>query len=439
MQTNLGATQRKQLRVHQRISFQLLAAFFALFLLFFAALGYGLYLAEQRERDQAVLNTAARMELVTRMMEHQALNYVSTPARDYTTYFRDVRLYYQNLRSHVDTFDEALGCFASGRFSLEHGGRGDSGIFKYDTVGRPSVERSVSACQEFRGGLELALGDDDSEPRLEYAAQFVLENVGGLEEAVSALNADLQQAARTRLDVNRYLNRAVVVGAIVLLGITLWWARRMLRPLDEAVHEFERVAQGEFGHKVQLITNNEIGLMVDTFNSMNARLQALFRLMQKIQEARDLKQTLQSIVGELGRFICLDWAGILLVDAERMTLRTVQSYTAARDLNVRHGEFPMQGSGLLEVLDGERLLRIPDLALATSETPEACLECVLKNEGLSTAMVLPIRSLHQTLGLLVLASRLPYSYQLEQEELVNNLGSVLTQGLRKTMAIECGV
>ncbi len=434
MHTAASLTPLRQLRFHQRISSQLLGGFLALFVLFFVALGYALYLAEQRERDQAVLNMAARLELVAGMMKHQAMNYLSTPARDYSTYFRDVRLYYQDLQEQIETFDQAVGCFSRGRFPLVLGSRNDRQSFEYDTSGYSSVNTAAQVWGGFRGSLHRALGDDPEEPRLEYAAQFILENVDSLTAAAAALNTDLRQSARERLEANRYLTRIVVIGAILLLGLTLWWAHRTLRPLGQAVHGFERVAQGDFGHHVQLTANNEIGIMAETFNNMNARLQALFRLMQRIQEGKDLEQTLQAVREELGRFISLDWAGILLLDSERNTLKLTQT-TAALQGSARDREFPLEGSGLVEALDGERLLRIPDLALATSETPEFCLECVLRDEGLSTAMVLPIRSPLQTAGILILASRLPYAYQLEQEELVNNLAPVLSQGLRKTMAL----
>ncbi len=424
----------RQLRFHQRISFQLLAGFFGLFVLFFVALGYALYLAEQRERDQAVVNTAARLELVVDMMKQQALNYLPTPARDYASYFRDARLYYQDLQGQVESFEQAVGCFSSGRFPMVEGAGDGTQVFDYDTTGIPAVQAAVRAWQSFRGGLDVALGEDLGEPRLEYAAQFVIENVGSLGATTASLNAALRQSAQERLEINRYLNRVVVVGAMLLLGVTLWWAHRTLRPLGQAVHGFERVAQGDFGHHVQLTANNEIGVMAETFNGMNARLQALFRLMQRIQEGKDLEQTLRAVREELGRFISLDWAAILLLNAESNTLTVAQTTAALRGA-APDSAFPLEGSGLQEALEGERLLRIPDLALATSETPDVCLECVLRDEGMSTAMVLSIRSPQQTAGLLILASRLPYAYQLKQEELVNNLAPVLSQGVRKTMAL----
>ncbi len=434
MQTGSQFASPRQLRLHQRISFQLLAGFLGLFILFFVALGYALYLAEQRERDQVVLGTAARLELVVDMMKHQAMNYLSTPARDYSTYFRDVRLYYQDLQGQVASLDEAVSCFKSGRFPFPDEAQNGGRKFEHDVSGVASVQRAVQTWERFRGSLNSALGDDRDEPRLEYAAQFVIQNVDGLAQASGDLNADLRETAYERLKVNRYLNRVVVVVALLLLGVTLWWAHRTLRPLGLAVHGFERVAQGDFGHQVELTANNEIGVLAETFNTMNARLQSLFRLMQRIQEGKDLSQTLGAVREELGRFISLDWAGILLLDTERNSLALAET-TGALEKEAGEREFPLEGSGLREALDSDRLLRIPDLALATSETPDCCLECVLRDQGLSTAMVLPIRSPQQTTGLLILASRLPYAYQLEQEELVNNLAPVLSQGVRKTMAL----
>ena len=61
-----------RLPLRKRLTFQLSAAFALLFILFGTALGYSLYLAQQRETDIAVVNTAERLRLLAMGMQRQA-------------------------------------------------------------------------------------------------------------------------------------------------------------------------------------------------------------------------------------------------------------------------------------------------------------------------------------------------------------------------------
>lgn len=424
--------QRRRLRFYQSITFQLLGTFFALFSLFLTALGYGLFLAEERERDRAILSAAARLQLVSGIMEHQALNYLGTPARDYSTYFRDVRLYYGDLRTQVETFDQALGCFTTGQFPSVTNGEPTATIYQYDAGERPSVEHAVRTWKAFREGLERALGDDEDEPRLESAAQFIMEHIVTLETAASTLHADFEQAARERLDANHRLNRLVVLASVVLLGLTLWWAHRALRPLKAALFGFERVAQGDFGHQVPVAANNEIGLMAEAFNSMSARLQALFRLIQRIQDGKSPEQSLCAIFEELGRFIPLDLTGIVLVNPAGGTPMLAHVHPVATGIL---GGLAMKNSALREAMESDGLVRIPDLRLVSSTDSEGCLECRLQQAGFSTALLLPVSANKEPLAVLILAARRRYAYLLEQEELVQNLAPVLAHGLQSAIAV----
>lgn len=428
--------EQRRLPFYRSIVFQMLSVFVTLFLLFAAALGYALFIAEQRERDQAILNTAARLQLVSNMMRQQALNYLSVPARDYGSYFRDVRLYYQDLRAQTDTFDEALGCFASGRFEPPGGPGTATSVYEYDASGHPSVDEATRVWKGFRAGLGEALGGDTSEPRLEFAARFVAENVEGLEESAATLHAAFQDAARQRIETTRRLNRVVIFAAVLLLALTLWWAHRTLRPLRAAVKGFERVAQGDFEHRVPVSTRNEIGQMAEAFNAMTARLRALFSLISKAQEGPDVATTLRGVYEQLARFIALDWIALLLMDESGAAMVIEQAYGPHWKDLASPRSFPIEHSCLAEALDSDKLLRVSDLSLVASEAPANRCECILRDQGFSAALLLPIRSQSGPVGALVIASQRPFAYQLEQEELVRNLAPILSQGLYHVIALQ---
>ncbi|UCE89127.1 MAG: HD domain-containing protein [Pseudomonadota bacterium] len=430
------AMHQARLPFYHSITFQLTAALLALLVLFAGALGYSLYLAEERERDQVVINTAARLELVARMMRHQALNYLAVPARDYATYDRDVRLYYQDLRTQMDTFDTTLGCFTTGRFAVPHNPDATPAIYTFDSGGHPAVAEATRTWKTFRGGLSSALGDNASGPRLEYAAQYIMKNVAQIEQAAATLSEEFAQAAHQRLAANRSLNRWVVGVALVLLVWTVWWAQRTLRPLAATMQGFRRVAQGEFNYTVPATSRNEIGVMVHAFNSLTARLQGLFQLVDRTQESRDIGSCLQVVADELSTFLPVDWAGALLLNPDGTALVLEHAYSRGDELNMPRRHFSLPNTHLAKTMEAGVPLRVPDVPIVAGNDPNARFMKMLGEQGLETAFFVPIEAEVRAAGVLVFASRRPHAYLLEHEELMGNLAGLVSHGFRKTAALE---
>ncbi len=138
----------------ESIRFQLAILLLSLFALLAGASGYALHSAEQRRAEQAVLGEATRMQLAAHLMREQALNYMSTPARDYPTYFRDVKLYYRDLRNHVATLDEALG----------PGGRLLASSDRARSQTPPQVREAARIWRSFHEQLYTALGENPANP-----------------------------------------------------------------------------------------------------------------------------------------------------------------------------------------------------------------------------------------------------------------------------------
>lgn len=138
----------------ESIRFQLAILLLSLFALLAGASGYALHSAEQRRAEQAVLGEATRMQLAAHLMREQALNYMSTPARDYPTYFRDVKLYYRDPRNHMATLDEALG----------PGGRLLASSDRARSQTPPEVREAARIWRSFREQLNTALGENPANP-----------------------------------------------------------------------------------------------------------------------------------------------------------------------------------------------------------------------------------------------------------------------------------
>lgn len=414
--------------LHQRLTVQLSAAFAGVFVLFATALGYSLYLAEQRERDLVVVDTAARLQVLAFGMQRQAQNYLRVPARNYASYFRDVQLYYRELQSQRAAFDQALGCFVTGRFEQHAHRTAAKRVYTFEAGDHPSVQAALRTWRDFTAGLDAALGGDSDEPRLEYAAEYVQRNAPHVERTASTLYAEFEQAALARLESSRQLNRVVVGAAVVLFAFIVWWTVRALRPLRAAVSGFQRVAQGDFGFRVRIDARNELGMLTRAFNSMTERLCAMLRLIDRLHQGGDPAAALRIVSEELARVIPLDWVGLLKVGDEQAILSQEHACVPDDCLGVRR--YRRDSEPIAQAVADARPLRIPDLSWTGEARSGTDLSCDLRRLGFSAVMLIPIQD-DCGEALLALATKRPYGYLLEHQELIANLTPFIAHALAR--------
>ena len=65
------------------------------------------------------------------------------------------------------------------------------------------------------------------------------------------------------------------IGVLVVLVITYFITRSMILPLEEMVKASNRIAAGDFDHSVAIQSNDEIGILADSFNKMSASIKTM--------------------------------------------------------------------------------------------------------------------------------------------------------------------
>jgi methyl-accepting chemotaxis protein len=92
----------------------------------------------------------------------------------------------------------------------------------------------------------------------------------GLFEQRSRANAAL---AHREIDLhNMAMLAAIIVGCLACIGAAVFLARRILRPLGEAVAIARKVAQGDLSGNIQSDARNEFGQLLSALRDMNASL-----------------------------------------------------------------------------------------------------------------------------------------------------------------------
>jgi adenylate cyclase len=123
----------------------------------------------------------------------------------------------------------------------------------------------------------------------------------------------------------------IALGLIVAIFAGMLLARRMLVPIQALRAGAGRLETGDFGHRIDVRTSDELEQLADQFNSMAGQLQETYAgLESKVEErTRDLAQSVNElkVLEEVGRAV-----------ASSLDLNAVLPTVAARALEITHAD-----------------------------------------------------------------------------------------------------
>jgi len=414
------------LRQLRSLRVQLALALGLFFALIAGAVAYTLYELDLRKHDYVILNLAGQLRVISHTLVDQSRRYLTDKPDDYEKYERDLKLYYQYLLAQQVLFEKIIKGFEDRRLDVELTGRSDPLTCNWDGPSRSQLGTTASIWRGFSGGLKLALANDPDGPRLISAAEYISREGDQLVHATDALANAFQRMMEDKLDRIRLIQWATGAAGLALLLLLLsGLTRQVVRPLRATQRGFERVAQGDFSHRVPLPANRELGAMTESFNNLADQINSLFRLNARINQGTSLDDTLGFVREEFSRFLPVDWVGVLTAAAtpgdwllERFDTRLA---TAARE-----GEC-------------HTLPELPDSPVLLDLNANDSLATQLRDAGCGSAIVLPLS--RQKVGgsataLLVFAATDATAYSPERIEFLANLSGQISPALDRTVVVE---
>jgi two-component system phosphate regulon sensor histidine kinase PhoR len=169
----------------------------------------------------------------------------------------------------------------------------------------------------------------------------------------------LDKVAEQSAWLRRVVASAAAATAAAALGLALWLARRITRPLQELTAGAERIAAGDYGHKVYAASRDEIGTLANSFNQMSLCLESQFA-----QLAED-RQKLQMILSGMVE-------GVVALDAEQHIL-------FANDRAAKLLGFHLPAAAGRKLWEVIRLRPLQDVVLKALSSPEPCQDEVSLN------------------------------------------------------------
>jgi HD-GYP domain-containing protein (c-di-GMP phosphodiesterase class II)/HAMP domain-containing protein len=426
----------KRLPIIKTLRFQLLAVIAVLLAGSLGSLAFSLHALDQRKHDYLILNLTGQMRVAMRTMAEQARHYLGDAPDDYDKYNRDLQLYWRDLQKQLELVDRIIVSLKERRLEPELTGRHEAITCTWDESSRHQLTLTADDWTGFRKGLSQALGDSPAEPRLTWAAQFIAGQGEAMARSSDKLANAFQGMMEEKLDRIRLFQMASgVLTALLLLVVAIAAHYRVLRPLHQTVKGFGRVAQGDFGHQVPVFSDNEIGRMTQAFNHLSERLNALFKLTDRINQGRQLDETLEFIRQEFRTFLPVDWVGVLFAgdDPRGLSLERMAGDAAC----LREGDlFPASSNVLAQVRESGHPVTVGDLEAFAAGQSTAVLAARLAASGYRAAVFLPLSGEREGGGIMVFAAREVDAYTGEHLEFLANIAGQVGHILGKTVVME---
>ncbi|WP_342725717.1 adenylate/guanylate cyclase domain-containing protein [Bradyrhizobium sp. B097] len=233
-----------------------------------------------------------------------------------------------------------------------------------------------------------------------------------------ALSPIRDQLVRIALLIALGLVVAIIAGTIL--------ARRMLVPITALRTGARRLGDGDFGHRIEVKTADELEELAGQFNSMASQLAETYSGLEgKVKErTRDLAQSINElkVLEEVGRAVAssLDLNAVLPTvaaraleithadavliygyDAAHRTFNLTQSIGIDAEAEGHHRAIDAANSPLGEAAAKGEPLAFPDLAASPDDPPDHPLRDVVVGAGFHSVLVVPLVDQQGVLGSLV--------------------------------------
>ncbi len=80
---------------------------------------------------------------------------------------------------------------------------------------------------------------------------------------------------------------ALVFGLVISVLLSFLLSKTMITPIQRLTEGAMRVAEGDFSHKIEVASRDEIGVLTDTFNDMARQLQDTIRQVENERNKLD--------------------------------------------------------------------------------------------------------------------------------------------------------
>jgi len=170
----------------------------------------------------------------------------------------------------------------------------DAGTRNYYILDGKTGKRLASSALDDDGNLDItpniltALnGKEGSEGSSSGRYMDVAMPISGGDASYIVYIRDNKHAVQTlNSELIKIILEALAIGIVVSAGLSIILSRTMLAPIQSMTKAAEKMAGGDFSTKIEVESDDEIGILSDTFNDMAGRLEQNLEELKKSEQMR---------------------------------------------------------------------------------------------------------------------------------------------------------
>jgi nitrate/nitrite-specific signal transduction histidine kinase len=237
-----------------------------------------------------------------------AINYTQNAPRNFENYQRDISLTYK-------AFSKDLSAISSLHLQLKVLLENSTGLWIFDNR-VPDIANSYQQLfHESLANYKDSIGNDENEPRLEWAASSLVKDLPVMGEALNEFARAQSVSSQQNLNV---LQQAILWSAFLLLLSlvmgSVWFYMHIIRRTRTIKQACEKVAKGDFGVQITHQSKDELGSLSDAFNLMSSQTHMVSKLINDLNSTTSIDQALNVFWQASKPYLGINWAGFLEVN-----------------------------------------------------------------------------------------------------------------------------
>ena len=415
-----------------------------------------LYLLNLRKHDYLILNLSGQLRVISQLIVNQSASYADNAPRDYKSYYRDVAVYQKQLKILIARYDKIIDSFKARELAPElfqneflsvSGKRktipkitekADPIYCKWNATARNELIEASKSWDSFKHGLYNELGSNLKEPRLEAAVQYVLYNEDALLLSATQLTAAFRNMMEMKLNQITWLNRiSIILSFLIAITIFIVVYKKVFKPMAMTVDAFERVAQGELTHQIEVSDTEELGKLTHSFNRLTSRINSLFGLTDRIYQATSLDEIIKFVYEEFNGLLPIDWVAMLRIDVSQQQMVAGHIYSTKEHV-LREGDVvPISHPVIQEVFNENKVISFDNLAEELKKyNGEDEFFINLTRMNMKSMIVYPLSISGDERALLVFATHSENAYRTSHRELLSNITSQVSHAFDRSIGME---
>ncbi len=416
-------------KLSNKLQQQVLLGSITLLIVFFVIASIQWHALHDAKRQAAYFSRITQLQQQLSHVLDRSQYYKKNAPRDFESYNRDVALFYNDIVKQILNLDKGFNAL----WNSDEQPLSDSILFAFSENIKMDFDKGYILLKKWNvlvSDFNSALGYDKKNPRLEWGSDKLITK---LPYFINDLTQWLEQYHLIQDHKAAFLKKTIISLLIIATFLSLsgifWVYQKLLKRVGKTVIACKRVADGEYGYQIHNTHNDEIGQLIEAFNYLSCRTQAVLAMVDQVAHAQSNQQLLAAI-SDQQQLMNSSWMGLMLMTDDKSILHLVAT-TNDKDLKnwnfknilLNKGKF---GTLVNSSLNSNKSLVVSDASLLSVEDPHArFIRAMTMQTSCNSFAIVPIASSGRSLGALVLGCKEKSKCNMEDLQLLENLNELI--------------